>query len=52
MQDKKTHKVILTKLDKILELREKGLTLREIGVVVKLSAERIRQILKKYQFKK
>lgn len=52
MKNKKTHKTTVGKLDKIIDLKKKGLTLREIGVVVGLSAEGIRYLLNKYDLKK
>jgi len=36
------------KLDKILELRKCGLTLRDIGVVVKMSPQGVSNAIKKY----
>jgi len=46
---KKTHKINIGKLDKILELRKKGLTLREIGILVGLSNEGVRYLLNRFQ---
>jgi len=36
------------KLDKILKLKQKGLSLREIGALVKMSPEGVRNAINKY----
>jgi lambda repressor-like predicted transcriptional regulator len=35
-------------LDKIIELKQKGLSLREIGILVKMSPEGVRNTINKY----
>jgi hypothetical protein len=49
---KQTHKTNTEKLEKILLLKEKGLTLREIGLLVGLTAEGVRYLINKFEIKK
>ena len=42
----------IKKLNKILELNKKGLSLREIEAIVKVGYETIRMTIKKYELKK
>ena len=41
--------ITITQVDKILELSKKGISLRDIGVLVGCSYESVRNIIKKYQ---
>jgi lambda repressor-like predicted transcriptional regulator len=43
--------ITIKQVDKIIDLSKKGVSLRDIGVLVGLSYEAVRQIIKKYQKK-
>ena len=45
---KQTQKITTTELDKIFDLKKKGLSLYDIAKVVDLTAEGVRYHLKKY----
>ncbi len=45
----KTKKITAKEIDKVLELKEKGLSLRDIASVVKISHETVSKIIKKYK---
>ena len=46
---KQTHKITTQKLDKILKLKEKGLTLREIGQLSGLTGEGVRYLINRFR---
>jgi len=45
---KESYKTKLKTLDKVLLLKEKGLSLRDIGEIVKLSPQGVANLIKKY----
>jgi len=48
MKEKQSYKVTLIQLEKILELRTKGLVLRDIASITNLSRQSILNLIKKF----